>query len=195
MLCRETSLLASLAMAFVDLRARRFRAGLAQLALPAAAAGLWRLWLLHRVGTGSSDVESVERHIGLPLGWLGEKLAAITAQRPIGQLADLLALAAVLLAVVAAVPLIWRWRRWQPLEATYVGFAALALVLTYPVYAEPFAYSRALIALPILGLPLAAREAGSGLSWMVRGSAVLAAFSGVVLLWIDLVPVMRRLFA
>ena len=119
----------------------------------------------------------------------------MAGQRPIGQLADLMALGAVLLAVAAAVPLIWRWRRWQPLESTYVGFAALALVLTSPVYAEPFAYSRALIALPILGLPLAAREAGSGLSWMVRGSAVLGAFSGVVLLWIDLVPAMRRLFA
>lgn len=194
-LCRETSLLASLAMAFVDLRARRFKTGLAHLALPLAAAGLWRLWLRARIGTGSTDVESAQRHLGPPLGWLGAKLGSIPSQRPIGQLADLLAMGAVLLALAAAAALLWRWRRWQPLEATFVAFAALALVLTYPVYSEPFAYSRALVALPILGLPLAAREPGSGFAWLVRGAAILGAFGGVVLLWIDLAPAIRRLFA
>ncbi len=189
--CRETSILASLSMALVDLRARRWRAGLAHLALPLLALGFWRLWLHWRVGPLGTGV--VDKHFGLPFAGLSDKVFSFASQTPIGQLADLLGLAAVLLAVAAAAPLIWRWRRWQALEATYVAFAAVALMLSIPVYFEPFAYSRVLVLLPILGLPLAAREDASVLAWLVRGAAILGAFGGFVLLWIDLAPALRRL--
>lgn len=190
-LCRETSLLACLAMALTDLRGRRPGAALAHATLPVLAAGAWRLWLRSRLGP--ADFGALDRNLGVPFGWLAEKMTAFAGRTPIGQLADLLALTSIALAVGAAIALVGRWRSWQAIEATYAAFAALAVCLTFAVYDEPFAYSRVLLVLPLLGLPVAARQSASATAWLVRGSALLGAFGGVVMLWIELVPALRRL--
>ena len=176
-LVRETSILASLAIAFIDLRQRRWRQALVAVGAPLLVCGAWQLYLrLHLAGVHADRGTGA---FGVPFAWLPRKLSrlaetGLTAGRM--ELLGLIALAAcfVALALVAV-----RFPRWTASEATFVAFGALAVGLGFPVYVEVYAHTRVLLALPALALLLAAGEPRRGVRRLLAAVAIAFAVTGV----------------
>ncbi|HEY6106640.1 MAG TPA: hypothetical protein VIV59_11690, partial [Anaeromyxobacteraceae bacterium] len=99
---------------------------------------------------------------GLPFDWV---LAKLGGPLPLHERLGLLAL---LSSVAGAAALI---RRHGPIgapETAYLGFLALASILSVTVYEDVWAYARALLPLPVLAAPLAGRECRPWRRWLLR---------------------------
>ncbi len=175
-LVRETSLLAAAALAFIELRQRRFRAAALRIALPFAVFAGWRLLLRPLVEDESRG--RIAGNFGLPLAWLPgklEQLAAMGLPAARMELAGFLALAAgwLLLVVVGL-----RFRRWSAAEASFAAFGLLGLVLATPVYVEVYAHTRVLLALPFLALVMLRADDSAGRRRLVIALPLLLALTG-----------------
>jgi hypothetical protein len=175
-LLRETSLLAAVAVAFAEARQRRFRAAAVALAAPVASYVAWQLYLSTRFQRASSR--------GLPLltwpfSWLPRKVDALLSGSAGEPILEALGLAALLLAFVALVPVVRRFRRWSALHAFYAGTVALTVFLSFKVLVEAYAYGRALIALPFLALLLAGGEQRRCYRTLLTAVTVAFAAAGV----------------
>jgi len=124
---------------------------------PVAAAGLWWIYVQGRLGDlpGGPGIQE----LGLPFkGFIGA--LDLWSGDP-----DLDLLIGPFYLILALLMIVRSLRRWTVLELPAAGFAALALVLTKPVWSNYFDISRALIALPtFFALSLAASiSSGPGL--------------------------------
>ena len=151
-LVRETSLLAAAAVAVVE--ARRGRWGLATLALglPSSVLLVWRGMLLWRLG---GDLASGTANFGVPLVWLPEKVATVAGLTRPWTAPEAWGLAGLLLLLTGVAAWVVDRRPWRSAELTLAASGALALGLSSLVYVEVYAYSRVLLLLPALALPIA----------------------------------------
>lgn len=85
--------------------------------------------------------------------------------------------------LVAAGAIALRPRAWSAAERCYLGFVGLGLFLKISVYSEAWAYSRVLIALPVLGIVIAERQQGRSRRWLIRAVAIAHAALGANLAW------------
>ncbi len=159
-LTRETALVGALALAVREARDRRWVWAAAFALVPAALIGAWHLYLrLALPGPWSAP----PAFGGLPFDWV---LAKLGGPLPLHEKLGLLAL---LSSVAGAAALI---RRHGPLgapETAYLGFLALASLLSVTVYEDVWAYARALLPLPVLAVPLAEGESRPWRRWLLRG--------------------------
>jgi hypothetical protein len=171
-LVRETSLLVAAAIAFAELRERRYRAAATAFAAPLLAYAAWQGYLgLRLVGASSRGVGLLT----LPFSWVPRKVAALLSGQVGDPALETLGFAALLVAFAALAAVLSRFPRWTAAHALYAMFAALAAVLSFKVLVEAYAYARVLIALPFLALLLAS---GETVRWRrVLFTAVTAAFA------------------
>jgi hypothetical protein len=177
---RETSIIAAFAVAWAEVLQRRWRQAIAAVGAPITAFAAWQLYLrLHLAGVHEDRGTGA---LGLPFAWVPRKLehlleTGLTAGRM--EVLGLIALAACLAALVRVAA---RCPRWSAAEATFVGFGALALVLSYAVYVEVYAHARVLLALPVLALVLAASESRRGARLLLAAVPLAFALTGVPVL-------------
>lgn len=165
-LVRETSLVAAVAIAIVEARRRRWGLATLVLGLPVSVLLAWRGMLLWRLG---GDLTSGTANFGVPLVWLPEKVAGLAGLTRPWTAPEVWGLAGLLLLLTGVVAWVVDHRTWGPAELTLAGSGALALGLSSLVYVELYAYSRVLLLLPALALPIAL---GDSRSW--RRGLVLA---------------------
>ena len=85
---------------------------------------------------------------------------------------------AVFATVVAFAAVLSRPAVWSAAELGFLAFAGLGLVLSYNVYAETWAYARALVAVPFLAVVVAPRQRGRWRRWSLYAVVVLYLLSG-----------------
>ncbi len=169
-MARETSLAAALALAVSEARARRFARAAAIALVPAALVAGWLLWVRHQV----PPPWAMPPAFGPPLAWVGPKLASGLNGREVAGL--------VAAAVSLASPLALLGRRLARADAAEVAFlayGAMAWVLGPAVYADSWAYGRALVALPFLAVPRAEREPAGWRRTLLRAVVWSHALLGV----------------
>ena len=155
-LAREVMLVCAFGLAFAKgIGSLRRRTAL--VLSPIAAAGSWWVYVRERLGDlpGGPGIQE----LGLPFkGFLGA--LDVWAGDP-----DMDLLIGPFFLILALLMIVRSLRRWTVLELPAAGFAALALVLTQPVWLNYFDISRALIPLPtFFALSLAVSiSAGPGL--------------------------------
>jgi len=177
-LTRETSFLVAIAVAFVELRDRRWRAAIATLAAPLVALGAWQAYLhLHLSGIVSDRGIGV---FGLPFAWGPRKLARLGETGLTAGRMELLGLLALVACFAALALVATRFRRWSAAEASFVAFGLLAVALGYPAYVEVYAYTRVLLALPFLALLIVRPEDGRLASRVLAAVPILLAVTGLV---------------
>lgn len=173
-LVRETSIVAAIAIAITELRARRVRWAALAVAAPALAIVAWRAYVVSRFGADAMDVPG--GNLSLPLTWLPEKLAQSF------DLPEVLAMVGLGLGFVGLLVLLPDVARWGLAETSYAGFAALLLVLSRLNYVVIWwGYARSLLPLAVLSVVVAARATGwrrwgflaISLAWAGVGAVVL----------------------
>lgn len=181
-LVRETSMVGAVALALVRWRQGRRREAVAAVVVPAVVILGWRAWVLSRPGVQGVGVLD----LGVPLVWIPHKLARPWTLDSIPETAALVALA---LAIVALAALLPRWRSLGPAAWTYAGIVLLVLMLGEPIFADRWAFGRVTCALPMLAVPLAAREDRSVDGRLLRAVPLAYAVAGTIsLLFITRVP-------
>ncbi len=179
-LVRETSFLAALAVAFVELRQRRWRQAIISVAAPLAALGAWQLYLrLHLAG---AQADRGTGAFGVPFAWLPRKLARLAETGLTAGRMEVLGLIALAACFVALALVLGRFPRWSATEASFAGFGLMALALGYPVYVEVYAHARVLLALPCLATLLAAGEQRPAVRRAFAAVPLLLAVTGLLVL-------------
>lgn len=171
-LTRETMLLVALGAAVGELAAGRRRQAALYALFPAGAYAAWRgvVALL----TGDSSV-STGSNLTVPFAWVGPKLSHLFSGGAGNLGMELWGVLGVLAACGGAVVLARRAWREAP-AAAYVFFAILAVLLSRQVMVEAYAYSRVLLALPVLGVVAATSVGPLARLWLY----FLGAFQAVV---------------
>jgi hypothetical protein len=172
-LTRETSLIAALAIAGDELRRRRFSTAAAFVAIPVGCGAAWQFFLWRTLGDAFATANDA---FALPFAWLPHKLA-VTFHGGV-RWEEVFGTLAVLATTVALAVLLTSVRAWTPVEATFAAFAGVGLFLSYHVYSETWAYSRALIVVPFLAVLIAGRQTYRWRRWLLLSIAVFYALAG-----------------
>jgi hypothetical protein len=176
-LSRETSYLVVLAIALDELRRRRFASAMAFAFVPLAFVVGWQLYLRSVLGTAFATGMT---NFSLPFVWLPEKLPTVFVGGHIWWM-EFLGLCAVAATVLAMVVVATGPSKWAAPELAFLGFAVMGLFLSYNVYCETWAYARALIVLPFLAVPIAARQSGPLRRWVLLSVPILYLLSGAAM--------------
>jgi hypothetical protein len=176
-LSRETSYLVALAIALDELRRRRFASAVALAFVPLALLVGWQLYLRSVLGAA---FETGMSNFSLPFVWLPEKLPTVFMGGHIWWM-EFLGLCAVAATVLAMVVVLTRPSSWAAPELAFLAFSAMGLFLSYNVYCETWAYARALILLPFLAVPIAARQSGPLRRWALLSVPILYLLSGAAM--------------
>ena len=176
-LTRETSVVAALAIAFVELRRRNLLLAGAFATVPLAAAAAWQAYLFHVLG----DVfRGGDGQFSLPFAWLPHKLAlslsgGVWWEEVWGTLA-VLATTAALLAVAV------RPAKLDGPELTFLAFGGIGLFFSQFLYAEAWAYGRTLIPVPFLAIAIGERQVSGWRRWLLRSVGLLYAVAGLTMM-------------
>jgi len=177
-LTRETSILLAAALAFWELRQKRWTRAFVFLAAPLAVMVGWQVSLHLRLGrafaTGAGN-------FAWPFTWLPEKLASLATLSRLFLTMEVLGLLALALCLAAGLFLVLKGTSLGPVELAFLAFVALGLFLSYKVYVEVFAYSRVLIALPFFASLLGEKQQSPGFRWLFRSIALGFALMGLAL--------------
>jgi hypothetical protein len=181
-LARETLILAPLAIAAALLRQRRWRAGVAFVALPALALAIWTGYLWSALGGGFVLGTGA---LSLPFAALVDKLAATLSDGYWVFSRERWAMASVIAAMVAAPLVLLR----KPADACAGLLAVTALMVPFlsaKVLVEAYAYGRVLIAAPFVATLVAPKVEGRAVRWLLHGVSLTAALAGLVMLALEL---------
>lgn len=181
-LARETSFLVVLAIAADELRRRRPAAATLFVAVPIALAVGWQLHLKSALGAAFATAAS---NFALPFVWLPSKLADIFHGSQVWW-QEIFGLAAIAATLLALAVLASRPARWSALEISFLAFGVMGLFLSADVYAEAWAYGRALIALPFLAVLIASRQDTAWRRWSLLAVAICYLLAGAAMTWWEL---------
>jgi hypothetical protein len=176
-LARETSYLAAVAIAIDEVRRRRYASAAGFIFAPLTLIFAWQLYLRSVLGTA---FETGASNFSVPFAWVAGKLPTVFAGGHVWWM-ELLGLCAVAATVPALAVVASRPSRWGAPELTFLAFGTMGIVLSYNVYTETWAFARALIALPFLGVLIAARQATPLRRWAVLPVTVFYLLAGLAL--------------
>lgn len=177
-LIRETSLLAAAGAALATLRRAGWLRALSALSLPVAALLAWRGFLMLQAG---GEMTAGTGNFAPPLAWVPTALRTLSRSPRLWTDPEFWGLAAVVVTLLGLAAGLARWLASGAAGLTLVAFGALSLVLSEMVFVEVYAYSRVLLLLPLLTLPVALAD---GIAWrrrLLMASVFAWAISGALL--------------
>lgn len=177
-LARETSVLVPLAIAVCELRRKRMLTASAFATIPLSVGIGWQLYLRHIFGDAFNLGSG---NFSLPFAWLPLKFAQAFAGTSV-HWDELFGTFAVLSTVAALMVIAWRPSQLQAPELALLGFGGMGLFLGSSVYIETWAYSRALVAVPLLAALVAGRQTSIWRAWAIRLPLIFYALTGLVML-------------
>jgi hypothetical protein len=177
-LTREMSYLVAVAVAFDQLRHRRFVRSAAFVAVPLAPYMLWQLYLRSVLGP-----RYLLAHGGftIPFSWVGEKLPHVFRSSGVSWM-ELFGLAAVAATTVAFILLLAQPKGWTPTAVAYLAFAGLGLALTYDIYVETWGYARILVVVPFLATVVGGRQPTRSTRWSLRAITIFYLLAGLMMM-------------
>ena len=188
-LCRETGLLAPLAVAVRQAVERNYHQAIRYALIPIIPQLVWQGYLQATLHPTFRFPTSVS----VPLVGLVGRLAAIGAEKPVLLSQEFWGTLGAVLTLLGGVAVALSGDRFQPRRLAFVAFAVLTVLLSSKAYADVYGFSRHLMAAPFLAVVLAAREENRWVRALLLSAPVAFSIAGFLMIAGELEPLIGPL--
>jgi hypothetical protein len=176
-LARETSVLAAVAMAYMELRGRRTRNAVLLFGVPLVVLLGLEAWLSFSIGPATFFGGNLD----VPFRWvLGKVEQMMTANLKITAI-ELWGFLTIVASFVALAAFKKHETEFTVEDWTFLLFLMLSWTLSLSRYADVYGYSRLLMALPFLAVVLGARQKETAKRWALFALPLTCAFVGALM--------------
>jgi hypothetical protein len=183
---RETSLLASAAIAFHEARHGHWERAIGVFILPLGLFLAWQATLEQIVSSPTAIVG--QQNLGFPFSWVTFKFALLCRSFDLYSLSEWLCLGSLALSFLLCGSILPRLFRRDIMTTSFCAFCGLALLLKFQVMVEIFAYARVLLFLPCAAIPIGLGECRPWRRCSFLAIALLCALAGGSLLVAEMRP-------